>query len=201
MANTPKNRMPAQNLQADIDTYLALKAINGYKPYDNTYALETVGALHDKLRTAQEAEIHAQNVAAAARDALVALQWNFHDLILGVKSQVKALYGPDSDEVAALGAEEKVRTQIPAAGEQGCGGGVVRKMVRPLRKRGRDGEEGNGDRGLGRRWCVWGGGLIEWRLKHLENRVQDMRISGYESTNCSTHWRFSSRNFLALTSN
>jgi hypothetical protein len=107
MANTLKNRMPAQNLQADIDTYLALKAINGYKPYDNTYALETVGALHDKLRVAQEAEIHAQNVAAAARDALVALQWNFHDLILGVKSQVKALYGPDSDEVAALGLKKK----------------------------------------------------------------------------------------------
>jgi hypothetical protein len=60
-----------------------------------------------RLRVAQEAEIHAQNVAAAARDALVALQWNFHDLILGVKSQVKALYGPDSDEVAALGLKKK----------------------------------------------------------------------------------------------
>lgn len=95
-------------LQAD--TYLALKAINGHLPYDKAYALETVGALHDKLRVAQEAEIHAQNVVAAARDALVALvalQWNFHDLILGVKSQVKALYGPDSDEVAALGLKKK----------------------------------------------------------------------------------------------
>ena len=107
MANTLKNRMPAQNLQADIDTYLALKAINGYKPYDNAYALEAVGALHEQLRIAQEAELHAQNAAAAARDALVAIQWNFHDLILGVKSQVKALYGADSDEVAALGLKKK----------------------------------------------------------------------------------------------
>lgn len=79
MANTLKNRMPAQNLQADIDTYLALKAIDGYKPYDNAYAL----------------------------DALVALQWNIHELILDVKSQVKALYGPYSDEVAALGLKKK----------------------------------------------------------------------------------------------
>lgn len=39
--------------------------------------------------------------------ALVALQWNFHDLILGVKSQVKTLYGPDSDEVASLGLKKK----------------------------------------------------------------------------------------------
>ncbi len=107
MANTLKNRMPAQNLQADIDTYLALKAINGYKPYDNAYALEAVGALHEQLRIAQEAELHAQNAAAAARDALVAIQWNFHDLILGVKSQVKALYGADSDQVAALGLKKK----------------------------------------------------------------------------------------------
>lgn len=37
------------------------------------------------------------------------------------------------------GAEEEIRTQSPAAGEQGCGGGVVRKMCRPLRKRGQDG--------------------------------------------------------------
>ncbi len=119
MANTLKNRMPAQNLQADIDTYLALKAINGYKPYDNAYALEAVGALHEQLRIAQEAELHAQNAAAAARDALVAIQWNFHDLILGVKSQVKALYGADSDHVAALGlkkkAERKARPRVARA--------------------------------------------------------------------------------------
>ena len=121
MANTLKNRMPAQNLQADIDTYLALKAINGYKPYDNAYALEAVGALHEQLRIAQEAELHAQNAAAAARDALVAIQWNFHDLILGVKSQVKALYGSDSDEVAALGlkkkSERKSRSRAARAAE------------------------------------------------------------------------------------
>ena len=41
------------------------------------------------------------------RDALVATQWDFHNLILSVKDQAKALFGPDSDEVAALGLKKK----------------------------------------------------------------------------------------------
>ena len=76
MANNPKPRMSSQQLQADIDAYLALKAITGYTPYDPAYSLQTTSELHDKLRTAQETELHAQHTLSAARDALVATQWD-----------------------------------------------------------------------------------------------------------------------------
>ena len=107
MSSTQKSRMSSQQLQADIDAYLALKAINGYTPYDASYSLQAAATLHDQLRVAQEAELHAQNTLAATRDALIAPQWEFHNLILGVKNQAKALFGANSDEVAARGLEKK----------------------------------------------------------------------------------------------
>jgi hypothetical protein len=41
------------------------------------------------------------------------MQWEFHDAILGVKNQVKAQYGADSDEVAALGLKKKSERRPP----------------------------------------------------------------------------------------
>jgi hypothetical protein len=51
------------------------------------------------LRSAQRAKVNAQNALAAARDAAVAAEWEFHNMILGVKDQVIAQYGKDSDQV------------------------------------------------------------------------------------------------------
>ena len=42
------------------------------------------------MRAAQEAELHAQNALSAARDAAVAAQWEYHNIVLGVKTQVLA---------------------------------------------------------------------------------------------------------------
>ena len=44
-------------------------------------------------------EILAQHALAAARDATVAAEWALHDAMLGVKAQVLAQYGPDSDAI------------------------------------------------------------------------------------------------------
>lgn len=107
MAITLNTRIPQQTLQADIDAFLGLKGIPGYTPVNQSYSLEAVSRLHDALRAAQETEIHAQNALAAARDATGAIERDFHDAILGVKSQVKAQFGPDSDQVAALGLKKK----------------------------------------------------------------------------------------------
>lgn len=107
MATVLNTRIPPQTVQADIDAFVGLKGIIGYTPVNQDYSLDAVGRLHDALRKAQETEIHAQNALAAARDAMDAIERDFHDAILGVKSQVKAQFGPDSDQVAALGLKKK----------------------------------------------------------------------------------------------
>ena len=66
--------------------------------FNPAYRLEAVAA-HNELR--------AQNAPAAARDAAIAAQWEFHNLMLGVKDQVIAQYGADSDQVASLGLKKK----------------------------------------------------------------------------------------------
>lgn len=107
MATVLNTRIPPQTLQADIEAFVGLKAIPSYTPVNQAYSFDAVSQLHDALRKAQETEIHAQNALAAARDALSAIEREFHDAILGVKSQVKAQFGPDSDQVAVLGLKKK----------------------------------------------------------------------------------------------
>lgn len=114
MAKNENVRLSAEVLQADIDAFLALKAIAGYNPVNPTYSLEAVAAQHERMRAAQEAELRAENALAAAHDAAVAAQWEHHNLLLGVKDQVVAQFGADSDQMASLGLKKKSERKAPA---------------------------------------------------------------------------------------
>ncbi|MFL5803367.1 MAG: hypothetical protein ACJ8CR_16700 [Roseiflexaceae bacterium] len=59
------------------------------------------------MEEAQQAEIRAQQALAAARDAVAAAEWAFHEGMLGAKTQVIAQYGPDSNVVQLLGLKRK----------------------------------------------------------------------------------------------
>lgn len=113
MAKNQTIRIQAQVLEADENALVALKSIADYRPANPAYTVDALVAGHAVMRTAQEAELHAQNTLAAARDAAVAAQWDFHNMVLGVKSQVVAQYGPNSDELAALGLKKKNERKAP----------------------------------------------------------------------------------------
>ena len=93
-------RLPADTLQADLHSFTA-------------YTLTAVNELHARMAAAEEAELHAANTYAAARDATVALQREFHDVTTNVKTQTKARFGDDSNEVAALGLKKKSERKPP----------------------------------------------------------------------------------------
>jgi hypothetical protein len=118
MAKNEKVRLSPEIQQADENTFLALKAIAGYSPANPAYSLATVTARYDAMRAAAEVELRAQNALDAARDAAIAAQWEHHNLILGVKDQVIAQFGPDSDEVASLGLKKKSERKTPARSSQ-----------------------------------------------------------------------------------
>lgn len=113
MASSKLTRIPTQVLQADNEAYVALKAISDYQSANPDYSLVTVARLHENVQATLEAELHAQNTLAAARDAALASQRAFHEAILGVKNQVKAFYGADSDQLAALGLKKKSDRKAP----------------------------------------------------------------------------------------
>ena len=116
MTAAGKNRLPPQRVQDDIDAYLAIKVIPDWNPIKPEYAVDAITRAHDALRAAQEAELHAQHTLDAARDALVSQQWDFHSIILGAKDQARAMFGPDSDHVAALGLKKKSDKKSPSRG-------------------------------------------------------------------------------------
>ena len=99
--------VPASVLRADEDAYFGLKTITGYKPPNDAYTLEAVTSAYEAYRTHREAEAIAAKALAAARDALAITESTFHDAITGAKTQVRAIYGEDSDELAALGLKKK----------------------------------------------------------------------------------------------
>lgn len=107
MASKKRKRLRPAILQEDIDAYDALLAIEGYNPSNPAFALAAVTASKTSKETKQTAKIQADAAAAAADDAEVDGEWDFHDKILGVKIQVKAQYGEDSDEYASLGMKKK----------------------------------------------------------------------------------------------
>ncbi len=120
MARNENVRVSTPILDADQNAYLALKAISGYKPANPAYAIDALTSKYEALRVAQEAELNAQNALAAARDAVVAVSWDFHNAMLGVKDQVVAQYGPSSDQVAALGLKKKSERKAPVRKSKGA---------------------------------------------------------------------------------
>jgi hypothetical protein len=67
------------------------------------------------VKTAQDAELAAQVALETARDAAAAAEWEFHNIMLGVKTQVMAQFGDSSDQVQALGLKKKSERKMPTA--------------------------------------------------------------------------------------
>ena len=102
MANAKTRPLTPKQLQDDLDAFAALKNIVGYKPSNPDYEISNGN-------TAKEAR-----TAAASRDDEVAAQWAFHDYVLGTKDQVKAQFGPNSNEIQALGLKKKSEYKSPS---------------------------------------------------------------------------------------
>lgn len=103
MAKNESRRIKPSDLTEDEDIYSAVKGIANYAPANPAYTLDALAATHAELQAVWDKEMQAEGALAAARDNSVAKEWEFHNKMLGVKDQVKAQFGKDSNEVQALG--------------------------------------------------------------------------------------------------
>jgi hypothetical protein len=113
MAKNQTARVRPDVLKADEAAYTALQAIPDYAPANAAFSKTTMTGNFGSYQTAQQAEINAQNTLDAARDAAAKTEWVFHNAMLGVKAQVIAQYGDDSDEAQALGLKKKSERKSP----------------------------------------------------------------------------------------
>jgi len=107
MAINSRTRLPQSTLDTDQAALLALKMLADYAPTNPALSIQATSELAERLRHAEEAEIHAANALAAARAQRDAASWEFHRTILNVKAAVIAQYGPDANAVQALGLKKK----------------------------------------------------------------------------------------------
>ena len=113
MAKDQTKRIAPAQMQADMDAYLALQGIANYTPANTAYAKTALAAKLTAMKTAQDAEVNAQNALDAARDTANAAEWDFHNALLGAKDQALAQYGKDSDQIQALGLKKKSERKAP----------------------------------------------------------------------------------------
>jgi len=113
MAKNQNNRIRPAQLQADLDALTALRSFSDYAPANPAYAMQKLESSLTGLKSAQDAELAAQNTLASARDAASAAEWDLHNMLLGAKDQVIAQYGSDSDQVQSLGLKKKSEYKAP----------------------------------------------------------------------------------------
>ena len=124
MSNNPKRRLSADILQTDLDCITALKAIDGYAPSNPADTLAAIAELQTRVSAAEERELHAANAYAAARDDAILLENERHERVKSIKNQVRAQFGNDSNEVAAIGLKKSSERKAPKRRSQAEGNGV-----------------------------------------------------------------------------
>jgi hypothetical protein len=103
MAKDQNRRVIAATLAEDEAAFNALQNITGYAPSNANYAITALTQAFNDMRAAQAVEDQAVAALATARDQAVSKEWTVHNLMLGVKDQIKAQFGKDSLQVQELG--------------------------------------------------------------------------------------------------
>ena len=114
MAKYENKRIRPDLIDSDTSAFYSLQTIANYRPANQAYTLEEVTKLFDVMNQKKALEVQRETEYKAARDAAANAEWQFHNAILGVKSQVKALFGDDSNEVQALGLKKKSEYKRPS---------------------------------------------------------------------------------------
>jgi len=112
MAKQSRRMAPSQ-IAEDEETFAALKAIAGYAPANSTYTVAAVEQAYEELQAARTAEVQADAAAKAASDNVVEKQGHFHSLIIGVRDQVTAQFGRDSDQAQSVGRKKPSEYKTP----------------------------------------------------------------------------------------
>lgn len=102
-----KNRLSKKILQEDRETYAALKALTDYNPANPAYTVAIVDAAFQGMNAKQTVEVQKKADAAGASDDAADSERDVHNIVLGVKAQVKAQYGENSNEYQSLGMKKK----------------------------------------------------------------------------------------------
>ncbi len=107
MARRTTIRVTHKTLAQDREVAKVVLGLKDYNPANKEFTIAKLQEALARFEAAEQAEQEALAAAARARDEAISVENAFHDLVLGVKRQVLAQYGDDSDEIASLGLKKK----------------------------------------------------------------------------------------------
>lgn len=107
-----KSRLNKKVLQEDLEAFAALKAIENYSPNNPEFSLANIVASHAKMNASQTDEVQKQGALDAAKDISTDDEHAFHNNMIGAKTQVKAQFGDNSNEVQSMGMKKKEEYKV-----------------------------------------------------------------------------------------
>jgi hypothetical protein len=113
MAKDQSKRLKPAQLASDRASVAALKTITNYSPANPDFSQTALDTSLTELDAAQQAETQATVALAAARDNAVAKEWELHNKVMGMKDQVIALFGRDSNQAQTVGRKKPSERKSP----------------------------------------------------------------------------------------
>jgi len=107
MAKRTTTRVTQRVLQQDQQIAKAVLGLKDYNPANKEFTSQKLQEALKQVEEATAAEQKAAEVLAKAKEQSVKIENALHELVLGVKRQVLAQYGDDSDEITSLGMKKK----------------------------------------------------------------------------------------------
>lgn len=107
MAKRKTSRVTQGILKKDRLIATAVLALKAYNPANSEFTSDKLREALKSLDAASVAEQKALEAVSKARENAMKAEWEFHEQVLGVKRQVLAQYGDDSEEITALGMKKK----------------------------------------------------------------------------------------------
>jgi hypothetical protein len=117
MSKNQNRRLSPTVITDDQAAFDALQKMTGYTPANSAFTVTAISQALDDMRTAHVDENQGEAAQATRRDISISKEWAFHNLMLGVKDQVKAQFGKDSSQVQELGLKRvsEYKTRRPKA--------------------------------------------------------------------------------------
>jgi hypothetical protein len=122
MGKNETKRLGPSVLADDLEIFAALKTTQDYRPANPAYTVDAITTINNNRAAAHDTEVQTAAAYETARDNHVALQWDFHNAMLGAKNQVVAQFGLDSNEAQAMKLKKKSEYKNPTRKQGGKSG-------------------------------------------------------------------------------
>ena len=117
-----RGHLRSEDIKADRDALTGVRSLGDYAPRNEAHSVARLTELQQAMDAAHKAVVDAGEALAATRAAEAEAERAFHEGILGVKAEVIAQYGPDSDAVRVVGLRPKSERRRPTRHDNGTNG-------------------------------------------------------------------------------